>query len=159
MLSASRKVAFVLLAALAITATGCGSNNKGKIEGKWKVVSFPEKTSEKNKNDVAEMGKLGIYVYMEFKPEGAFVFGVGAEKQEMLDMMKALAPNQKTTWDAKYKLLSGDGVEIYDLPKDMQKEGSGLFGNKDRARVKVVINGDEMKMTDDDGTATLTKIK
>ena len=34
-----------------------------------------------------------------------------------------------------------------------------LFGKKDRAKVTIKINGDEMKMTDDEGTATLTKIK
>lgn len=155
--TASRTLALVALFGLALAAAGCGSNNKGKIEGRWKIVSLPEKV-QKGKNDMAEMAKMGLYVYMEFRPDGTATFGVGADKQEMMDLIKMAAPNQKVTWDAKYKLRSGDGVELYDLPKDIQSGGGGLFGNKDRARVKVKINGNEMKMTDEDGTATLTKI-
>ena len=53
----------------------------------------------------------------------------------------------------KYKLLKGDAVEIYDLPKEMQdKEGDGLFGRKkDKAKTNIKISGDNMTMTDDDG--------
>ncbi len=154
-----RCLALIALFGCSILAAGCGSNNKGKIEAKWKITALPEKIEGKNKNELADMAKMGVYVYMEFKPDGNLTFGVGADKPEMLDLIKAMAPNQKITWDAKYKLLSGDGVEIYDLPKDLQATGGGLFGNKDRARVSVKITGDEMKMTDDDGTATLTKVK
>lgn len=92
---ASRGFAFVVLAALALAATGCGSNNKGKIEGKWKFVSFPEKTTAKGKDGMAEMGKLGLFLYMDFAPGGAATLGVGAEKPEMLELMKAAAPNQQ----------------------------------------------------------------
>jgi hypothetical protein len=155
MIAAPRKFALVALFALALAA-GCGSNNKGKIEGKWKIVSLPEKV-QNGKNEMAEMAKMGVYVYMEFRADGTMAFGVGADKQEMLDMVKMAAPNQKITWDGKYKLLSGDSVELYDLPKDFQG-GGGLFGKDDRARVKVLIKGDEMRMTDKDGTATLTKV-
>ena len=66
------------------------------------------------------------------------------------------------TWDAKYKLLSGEGVEFHDLPKDLQEQaGGGLFGrNKDRARTKIHIDGDNMTMTDDDGkSGKLVRIK
>src|SRR5579883_262017 len=87
MLIASRKYAFILLAGLAFLAVGCSSNNKGKIEGKWKITALPEKGS--GKNDMAEMTKVGIYVYMEFKPDGGLVFGVSSDKPEVLDFMKA----------------------------------------------------------------------
>jgi len=157
MLIASRKYAFILLAGLAFLAVGCSSNNKGKIEGKWKITALPEKGS--GKNDMAEMTKVGIYVYMEFKPDGGLVFGVSSDKPEVLDFMKAAGAKQKFTWDAKYKLLPGDAVEIYDLPKDLQSGETGLFSKKDRAKVMIKITGTEMKMTDDDGTATLTKMQ
>jgi hypothetical protein len=156
---ASRKIALAVLFGFALAAAGCGSNNKGKIEGKWKIVSMPEK-AQGGKNEFAEMAKLGIYVYMEFRPDGTATFGVGADKPEMMDLMAKGAGGKKLSWDLKYKLLSGDGVEFYDLPKDLQTEGGGgLFGKKDRARANVKISGDQMKMTDDEGTATLQKMQ
>ena len=154
----SRPLAIALLAAFALTSLGCESNNKGKIEGKWKLVSIPDNVKQ-GKDEMTEMAKAGVYVYMEFKPDGMAVFGVGADKQETLDFIKAAAPGQKTAWDLKYKLLPGDSVEFYDLPKDLrEKVTGGLFGSKDRGRVTVRIAGNEMQMTDEDGTATLTKI-
>src|SRR5689334_6880343 len=111
-----RRIAPVLLVACVGLVAGCGSNNKGKIEGKWKVVSFPEKGG---KSTIEDMSKQGMYLYLEFKPDGAMTLALGAEKPEMLELIKgfAKAKNQQISWDMKYKLLSGDGVEIYDLPK------------------------------------------
>ncbi|MBP3953876.1 hypothetical protein J8F10_00990 [Gemmata sp. G18] len=157
MVLASRKLALVLLAGFVLLATGCGSNNKGKIEGKWKITGFPEKTTASTKADMTKMSEAGMYIYLEFKADGGLAFGLGTDKPELLQLLKASAPNQKITWDAKYKLSSGDGVEISDMPKDMQA-GGGLFGQKDRARVKVKITGDQMALTDEQGVTTLTKI-
>ncbi len=157
MLATPRRLALTAFLALAFAAVGCSSNNKGKIEGRWKIVSLPAKT-QNGKDELAQMAKMGMYVYMEFRKDGTMTFGVGADKKELLDMVKAMAPNKQLTWDGKYKLSSGDNVELYDLPKDFQG-GGGLFGKADRAKVKVAIKGDEMKMTDKDGTATLTKVQ
>ncbi|AMV28057.1 hypothetical protein VT84_26870 [Gemmata sp. SH-PL17] len=157
MVSVSRTIGFVLLVGCTMFTTGCGSSNKGKIEGKWKVTAFPEKTSGKNKQDMDEIAKAGMYIYLEFKADGGLTVGLGADKPEMLAIVKAASPNQKITWDAKYKLLSGDGVEVTDMPKDMQS-GGGLFGQKDKARVKVNITGDQMSLTDNEGVTKLTKI-
>jgi hypothetical protein len=154
-----RKLAFVLFAGLALVVAGCGSNNKGKIEGRWKVTTFPEKTDAKTKNEMDQLGKMGLYLFLEFKSDGTMSVGLGADKKEVLDVIKAMAPQQKTTWDMKYKLLSGDGVEVYDMPADLQSGGGGLFGKKDRARVSIKINGDDMTLVDDEGTTKLTKVK
>ncbi|QJW99651.1 hypothetical protein [Frigoriglobus tundricola] len=148
----------VVLACVGLTA-GCESNNKGKIEGKWKMVSLPEKVT-KDKGGIDDLAKLGMYVYWEFKPDGVLTFGVGADRPETLELVKKGAPNQKFVWDAKYKLLSGDLVELYDIPKDMQQSGGGgMFGSKDRGRAKVKITGDDMTMTDDTGTMKLVRTK
>jgi hypothetical protein len=156
MLSAYRKLAVVALAGLALLAVGCSSNNKGKIEGKWKFVSLPEKAADKG--GLAELTKAGFYIYIEFQADGGATFGIGSDKKEA-DRNKEEEANQQTAWKLKYKLLPGDAVEFYDTPKELQTgTGGGLFGSKGRAKVTVAINGTEMKITDDDGTATLTRI-
>ena len=159
MLFSVRRVAPVVLVVCLGLVAGCGSNNKGKIEGKWKMVSPPDKGDAKAKADMAKMGEMGMYLFMEFKPDGVFVIGLGADTEEKLNFFKAFAPGGKLTWDAKYKLLNGDGVEVYDMPKDLQTGSGGMFGNKDRGRANIKINGDDMTMTDDSGTTKLTRIK
>ena len=161
MLLAFRRTVLLVLAGLALTAAGCGSNNKGKIEGTWKVTELPASSAGKSKDEYAQMSKMGMYMQMEFKPDGTLTIGLGADKPETLDMVKLFAQGKPTSWDGKYKLLSGDGVELYDLPKEMQeKGGEGLFKGKDRAKVAVKIDGDSMTMTGDDGeTVKLTRVK
>jgi len=153
-----RPFALAAVCGLAMLCTACGSNNKDQIVGKWKIVSLPEKTGTKQKDEFGQMDKLGIYVYIEFGAGDAVTLGVGAKEAMMLDMIKAAAPGQKIVWNAKYKLQSGDSVELYDLPKEMAGQG-GMFGGKDRARVKISINGDNMSMTDEEGTGQLVRVK
>ena len=158
MMSVSRKVAFVVLAAFALVATGCGSNNKGKIVGKWKMVGGGGMKAD----DAKMMEMLGIYVYFDFKDDGTLQFGAGANDPKMNDMLKDKGETKVASM--KYKLLSGDAVEIYDIPKDMQdKEGGGPFGKKDRARGNIKIDGDNMTISDDDKLKTdpvkLTRVK
>jgi hypothetical protein len=156
-----RPLLLVAVGGLAMLCTACGaSNNKGKIEGKWKITDMPHK-DDKSKKEFEDMTKMGLYVYFDFKPDNALEMGVGADKPEVLEFIKALSKGEPLQWNAKYKLLSGDGVEFYDLPKEMREKGGGLFGgNKDRARTNIKIEGDKMTMTDADGkTGQLTKIK
>ena len=145
MFAVSRKCAFVLLAAFALAATGCGSsNNKGKIVGKWQITGGPGMKGEEMK--MMEMMK--VTPYLEFKDDGTAAFGINAD-----GMFKKLLEEKGDALNVsfKYKLLNGDGVELYDLPKEMQdKKGGGLFGKKDRARANVKIDGDAMSVTDDE---------
>ncbi len=155
MLSVSRKVAFVLLAALALVATGCGgSNNKGKIVGKWKMTGGG--VDDKMPKEMADK----MYLMMEFKDDGTAGFSLVINDPEMKKFFEASKENTSATF--KYKLLKGDEVELYDLPKEMQNEKSGF--KKDRAKATIKINGDDMTMVviDDDKkeqTVKLTKIK
>jgi len=144
---APRRLAFLALAGLALAA-GCSSNNKGKIEGKWKVVALPEKAEAKAKEDFEQMAKLGTFAYFEFKADGDVAFGSGkaGETQELGSV-------------GKYKLGSGDTVDISAVPKEMQKGGGGLFGQKDQARINVKITGDDMDLTQEQGTMKLKRIK
>lgn len=159
MLSASRNVALVLLAALALVAVGCGgSNNKGKIVGKWKITGGGGLKEE----ELKFMDALGVYAYFEFKDDGTLSFGAGANDPKMNE--KLAKNSEMKSASCKYKLLKGDAVEIYDIPKEMQeKEGGGPFGKKDRARGNIKIEGDGMTISDDDKLKTdplrLTKVK
>lgn len=144
MRAAARMVCFVAVCCSA-AALGCGSNNKGKIEGKWKAVSF-----EGQGDDMKAMEALGMYLYFDFAGDGTLTIGLDTTNQEMKAMLAG--GGKPTSWKCKYKLLSGDDVEIYDLPKEMQSgKGGGLFGGKDKARSKITITGDEMTLKDPDG--------
>ena len=67
MLFASRKFAFVLLlAALALGASGCNSNAK-KIVGKWKMTGVGDEKAK---------GAEGIVPYLEFNSDGTGTFGI-----------------------------------------------------------------------------------
>ena len=146
------------LAGLALTVTGCSSNNTGKIIGKWKISAPPEK-DPKTKEEFEAMGKMGLFVFIEFKADNALLLGLGSDKPETLDMLKALAPKgkePKTSWEAKYKLLPGDKVEVYDMKDDETKK---MFKG-DKARSDIIITGDEMTIKDPDGSMTkLTRMK
>lgn len=146
MLSVSRKFAFVLLAAVAIFATGCGSsNNKGKIVGKWKITGG----GGIKEDEVKMMEAFGVSMFLEFKDDGSVTMGAHSSNPEF---QKALeSGKEKTSFSFKYKLGSGDTVELYDLPKEMQdKKGGNPFGSKDKAKALVKIDGDNMTISDDD---------
>jgi len=60
----------------------------------------------------------------------------------------------------KYRLLAGDEVEFFDPPKELQ-QGSGVFAKgKDKVKMTVKIDKDDMTQTDDQGkTGKLTRVK
>jgi hypothetical protein len=144
----------VAVLCFAFAALGCGSNNKGKIEGKWKAVTF-----EGQENDMKEMETVGAYLYFDFQPDGSLTLGLDSTNKEFKALMEKMG--QKVSWTCKYRLLSGDDVEMYDLPKEMQSgKSGGLFGGKDKARSKITITGDEMTLKDPDGkTGHMTRMK
>jgi len=152
----ARRLFTVALAAVALFAAGCSSNNKGKIEGKWKVTAPPDKDA-KAAEGFKELGERGIYMYMEFKPDGTFYLGFGADNPGALAMLKMGMPGGKLEFPAKYRLKSGNKVEIYDLSADAKQ----LMSEKgDVMRSDVIIEGDNMTVKDPDGTITkLTRMK
>ncbi|MFO0824103.1 MAG: hypothetical protein U0792_13485 [Gemmataceae bacterium] len=154
----TRQFAIVILAGLTLVAAGCGSNNAGKIEGKWKIVSAPG-LEDTNK----QLEQVKAYLYMEFRPDGTMSMGADFEDPAMKEIVEKFAAKsgEKTSFSWKYKLLTGDNVEFYDLPKELQEKGTGgLFGGKDKARTSVKIDGDNMTMTDSDGkTGKFVRIK
>ena len=132
------------------------SNNKDKIVGKWKITGGGGAKEE----ELKLMRDLGIYVYLEFKNDGTLRFGAEASDPKV---KKLLENGKETLASCKYKLLGGDEVEIYDIPKDLQDKDGGPFGKKDRAKGMIKIDGDKMTISDDDKLKTdpmkLTKVK
>jgi uncharacterized protein (TIGR03066 family) len=117
----------VLLAVglLLLLVPACSSNNKDKIVGKWKLVSVP--------------ASVPFDMVWEFKSDGNLILTV-----------QALGLSQNIT--GKYRLKSGDTVEITDLSESMPGEGKKL-------RRDFLINGDDMTMKGSDGkTVKLKKI-
>ena len=155
MVRVARPFALVVFASAALFVAGCGkSANEGKIVGKWKFVDFP--AGVQGAEELKQAALMGIYLYCEFKPNNTFELGAGSDNPQMAEMIQGKAG---ATAGGKYKLLSGEGVEFYDLPKEFSKGGGGMFGNKDRARTKIKIEGDNMTWSDDDGkTAKLARV-
>lgn len=123
-----RVSALLVVSAVALAAAACGSNNKGKIEGKWKATSIPDLPA----NVPAGM----VNMVMEFTPDG-----------RMVTNMEMLGTKQEVM-SANYSLGTGDWVNFTNM-KPAQKDG------KTKSRDKVVINGDTMTFQDDKGK-TLT---
>jgi hypothetical protein len=147
----ARRFAFLVLAGFALVAAGCGSNNKGKIEGKWKLVSAPGMEEK----DVKMLDAFGAYVYFEFTPDGKVNVGADFKDPQMKEAMAK--SDQKMGASGTYKLLSGDDVEFSGL--NDKKTSGGLFGGGDKSKVKVKIEGDNMTITGSDGTGKFVRVK
>lgn len=150
MLFASRRLAFVLLvAALALGASGCNSNAK-KIVGKWKMTAVG--------NDKGK-GMEGIVPYLEFKNDGTGAFGLEITDPKFKDLF---GDAKDMTASFKYK-VSGDVIELSDFPKDGKKGDGGPFGKSDKAKGKIKFdNDDTLTLTPDDPNEkpmTLTRMK
>lgn len=119
---------------LALATAGCGgSNNKGLVEGKWRVVSVGA-SDESNLRDA----------FLSFGGDG------------LVMLMRPGAP-KPITW--RYKLLAGDAADFYDLVPDAPDRG-GLFPTPDgtvRVTIRIEVGpGDrferrEMTLTDAQG--------
>jgi len=149
MLFASRKLAFVLLlAALALGASGCNSNAK-KVVGKWKMTAVGD---DKGK------GIEGIVPYLEFRNDGSGTFGIDITDPKLKEVF---GDAKDMTANFKYK-VSGDTLELFDLPKDGKKGGEGPF-KSDKAKGKIKFEGDDsLTLTPDDEKekpVTLTRMK
>jgi hypothetical protein len=132
------------------------SNNRDKIIGKWKVTADPGEPDPPPKNEYAAIAMKSMYVCMTFDETGTLTVESGADRPDVLAFMKAKAPEQVFTAKMKYKLLAGDEVEIFDMPP---RGHPGRFGNKERARVSVEIEGPVMMLVEGHGSNRLIKVK
>jgi len=151
MLSA-RRFAVLLLAGLALAATGCGGNAK-KIVGKWKMVSMTSKDGKEQKADF-----LGMSPLMEFTADGNIKIGLDMSnappelKQKMEADKESAAKMQEMKQVAKYK-VSGDTIEF----QDMDKSGDSPLGKNNKG--KLTFEGDNLTISGDDGSLKLTRVK
>src|SRR5207237_6469997 len=110
---ALRPVALLAVCGVALACTACGSSNKDKIVGKWKVEGGskmdPGKTADK------------MFPYMEFAKDGTFKVGVEvtdpAEKEKVGMFADAFV------FTGKYA-VSGDTLEM--LPAEGKDKGGPL---------------------------------
>jgi hypothetical protein len=139
-----------LVALLAPFVVGCGSSLKGKIEGKWKVVSVEG-------TDMAKEMLPDTYPTMEFRSDGVLVPGLESNDPNGAEFLKKLNENAPT---CKYTILSGDEIELSEIPEKMKDAKGSLFPGKEKGKAKVTINGDEMTFSPEGGkTVKLTRMK
>ena len=131
---------------MALLGAGCGSNNTGKIVGKWKVVSAP-------KEDLDELKELGVTIAFDFKADGTFAVDFvpdneGHGAKEAADV--ANTARQGKELSGKYNLGFGDQVYI----------SKGSIGTRRMKEcILVTISGDKMTMKVEDETIELERMK
>jgi hypothetical protein len=150
MVSPIRKITFLAFAGFVLFAAGCGSANKGKIVGKWKLVSAP---GMEEQGKMMEMMKA--YIYFEFKADNTIAVGLEITDPQMKEMFKG--EGGTVVASGSYTLKTGNKVEMNITGKD-KKGGTGLFKNE-KTLVEIKIDGDNMTITGSDGTGTLTRVK
>lgn len=150
MLSAPRLVAFALLTALALGATGCGGNAK-KLVGKWKMTSIGDKDMSKDKDGDK------ISAFLEFRADGtggATIETSDPAAQEFVKMLNEKAPTFK--WS-----VNGEKLEVTNTSKDAKSEG--LFGGKkEKGTATIKFEGDTLTITPDEAgekPVKLTRVK
>ena len=146
-----RLAGIAAVAVIAVSFASC-SNNKGKIEGKWKV------TNASKNNEFSKMKEMGITLYFEFKADGTCGMGLmadpnqpGAEGMLKIIMADPSYTAQFGNTNGKYSLGSGDKITISGF-----KTPSGV----DKTQTNMKITGDAATMTDPDGTTmSLERVK
>lgn len=147
-----RSLALIAVCGFAMLCTACGaSNNKGKIVGKWKMVAGPG-ISEM----IGTLESADVYFFLDFKNDGTMAMGIESSDPKI---RKNLAKLEKSSMVCKYRLLSGDGIEVYDVPEGYGVTGLPGGGGKDSSRSQVTINGDLMLLKDETSTHQLIRIK
>jgi hypothetical protein len=151
MVRASRPLALVVLATVALFAAGCG-NSKEKLVGKWKLVSMTPKDGKEQ-----SLEQAGMTILMEFTADGDIKAGVDPNSlpPELKAMMEkspeAAGKMGEMQQVGKYK-VSGSSIEFV----DMKKSGDSPFGKQGG---KMSFSGDNLTITSDDGTVKLTRAK
>ena len=137
-----------LLVGVAALGAGCGSNNKDKIVGKWKLIDSPEFNSADGRAAV----QAGLYVVVDFRPDNTMTITLQSDKPGVMELLRQGMPGGKTSFTAKYQLRSGSNVEITDVEPDARqfmKPG----------RVVVTITGDQMSIKTAVGVEKYTRMQ
>src|SRR6185436_19986434 len=117
--------------ACAILFTDLRSNNRGKIEGKWRLLGTSA-TNNLHQTGVTAMNQAGLYFYLRFKPDGRLEGGMGGDTPQtvaIINTIRSVRP-EDADWTGRYQLRWGDEVELIDLPESVRYHG--LYGNKDQ---------------------------
>jgi hypothetical protein len=146
-----RPVPFTVLC-LTLAALGCGSGLKGKIEGKWKIVSVEGEDSKKNMPP-----GMDIYPVLDFQPDGVLAISIGSSDPKAAEGFNVLFGKMPSF---KYKILSGDEIEVDVTSKETEQSTKGNPVGLNNGKAKVTITGDEMTIAPEKGrTMKLTRIK
>ena len=122
---------------------GCGSNNKGVIEGKWKVLSA-------SRNPAVQERMAGRQLFFTYTFSGDGTLSIGTESSAT-PLRQPGPDGEPRSFTLKYKLKSGSDVEVFDVPQTLRDDYDGLFGFADMEVWRVSISGTEMAITEPDG--------
>jgi len=143
-----RKLTCLMLAGFTLFVAGCGSNNKDKIVGKWKLQSAPNLSEE----DWKFYEKLG-HPFLEFKGDGTVIASFDWKSPNLKEL--AAKGSDLASETGTYKLLSGDLVEF---APGTDGSSSKMF-RFPKGKLRVTIDGDNMTITASDGSLSLVRMK
>ena len=146
-----RQLCHVVVCAVAVSLASCSSGNTGKIVGKWKMDTTPWASPD----ELKMMQSMQGYTFIEFDADGTFRIGGESSAPEVNKLIQ-MHPDKGVRVKGKYKLLGGRGVEMYALEGEGAK---GMMNGKDRGRIEITINGDELSLKDASTTTKATRVK
>lgn len=128
--------AAVLVACLSLTA--CGSNNTGKIVGKWKVTSA-------TMSDFEKMKGMGMTMGFDFRADGTVAVLMLPVEDKPSEEVKGMELGT-----GQYKLEMGDRVTLSGI--------KSIADGKPQA-ANISVNGDKMTFKDASGSMELVRVR
>ena len=142
---ALRPVALLAVCGVALACTACGSSNKDKIVGKWKVEGGPKMDAEKMSDK--------MFPYMEFAKDGTFKVGLEVTDPAVKEKMGMFG--DAFVFTGKYT-VNGDTLEM--LPAEGKDKGGPLTKGDNKGKLKFDGN-DKLTITGPDGDMKLARMK
>ncbi|MBA4067900.1 MAG: hypothetical protein C0501_30205 [Isosphaera sp.] len=142
-----RSLALAFFAVFALVVAGCGSSNKDKIVGKWKVESGPDM-------DAAKMAEMKMVAYMDFAKDGSFKLGFDITDPVIKEKAGKLV--DAMSFPGKYT-VNGDQLELQ--PSGDTKGADGPFKKGDNKATIKFDGDDKLTLAASDGTMKLSRMK
>lgn len=147
-------VPLLMLALVPAVARAQDATEAG-LRGRWKAVGTAP--TVKNRDGLAELEKVGCYLYFEFDAGGRAAVGIGSDSRAKLDALQRANPGVALEWAAKYVIVNGR-IELTGFPAHLREPG-GWLGDSGTAVFRTRLDGDTLELTGPGGFVAFQKVK
>ena len=181
--------ALIAVGGLALIFPAWGSNNRGKIEGRWKLTDPPDpdgslpddspvigflphllppnptrggspRKGSQVREQMRTLEEVGVYFYIEFKPKDTLNLGMGSDRPEIHNVFRNLQAFGGRVASWTARYQLQWGDGVEFFYLPQGVQNQGLFGKKERARTQIRIEGDNLLLTNDEGKISkFTRLK